>query len=152
TARTNASGSSGVINQQLPFLRSIQLNWSVLARIISLASLCTRQRLGGNLTSVRLPSVAGELLDEVLQWIGSRRISADVDPGFLAQNQTQQCFEDIAATWLTFAIFAARIESRDCARSLEFFCSGAPCLPIAPCSTFRLRVGARARAGGREEF
>jgi hypothetical protein len=110
-----------VINQQRPFLRWIQLNWSVLARIISLASRRGGRRLLLSLTSIRLSSVAGELLDEVLQWPRSRSIPADVDPGFLAQNQTQQCFKDIATTWLTFANFAARIESRDCARSLEFF-------------------------------
>jgi hypothetical protein len=98
-----------MINQGRPFLRSIQLNWSVLARIIPLASRRGGRSLLLSLTSIQLSSVAGELLDEVLQWSRNGSIPTDVDSGFLAQNQTQQCFEDIAATRLTFAIFAARI-------------------------------------------
>src|SRR5207237_7816956 len=92
TARTNASGSSGVINQRRPFLRSIQLNWSVLARIISLASRRGGRRLLLSLTSIRLSSVAGELMDEVLQWPRSRSIPTNVDHGFLSQIHTQLCF------------------------------------------------------------
>jgi len=115
-----------VINQGSPFLRSIQLNWSVLARIISFTSLGTRQRLRVDLTSIRLSSVAGELLDEVLQWPRSGSIPTDVDPGFLAQNQTQQCFEDIAATWLTFAIFAAALKPVTAPDHWSFFVAARP--------------------------
>ena len=41
---------------------------------------------------------AGELPDEILHRLRAAGIFLEVDPGFLAQDQTEQCFENASAT------------------------------------------------------
>src|SRR5438876_349928 len=83
--------------------------WLLSSTLISIPLTSLHRRCGFRfrLPPICPPSVARKFLDEVFQRF--RIALIDVDPGFLAQNQAQQCFQNIAAAGLTLTIFATSI-------------------------------------------